>query len=178
MMIAAKFRFRSRLGVFFGLLVVMAPPNTGSRRYRRSVHRSVNVHHNVDVHRNVNVHRDVDIDIDRHWFRPGFGVGVAAGAVAGTAAGIAIGAAVAAPTRGYLPVYYGGVNYAYYGGYYYQPAATGYVVVKPPLGAIVPTLPPGATATTVNGQTYFVYNDTYYKPVLVNGATGYQVVQL
>jgi hypothetical protein len=26
MMIAAKFRFRSRLGVFFGLLVVMAPP--------------------------------------------------------------------------------------------------------------------------------------------------------
>jgi hypothetical protein len=30
----------------------------------------------------------------------------------------------------------------------------------------------------VNGQTYFVYNDTYYKPVLVNGATGYQVVQL
>ena len=77
-----------------------------------------------------------------------------------------------------LPVYYGGVNYAYYGGYYYRPAATGYVVVKPPLGAIVPTLPPGATATTVNGQTYFVYNDTYYKPVLVNGATGYQVVQL
>jgi hypothetical protein len=47
-----------------------------------------------------------------------------------------------------------------------------------PLGAIDPTLPPGATATTVNGQTYFVYNDTYYKPVLVNGATGYQVVQL
>ena len=26
MMIAGKFRFRSRLGVFFGLLVVMAPP--------------------------------------------------------------------------------------------------------------------------------------------------------
>ena len=62
--------------------------------------------------------------------------------------------------------------------YYYQPASTGYVVVEPPLGAIVPTLPPGSTATTVNGQTYFVYNNTYYKPVLVNGATGYQVVRL
>ena len=52
------------------------------------------------------------------------------------------------------------------------------MVVEPPLGAIVPTLPPGSTATTVNGQTCFVYNNTYYKPVLVNGATGYQVVRL
>jgi hypothetical protein len=49
---------------------------------------------------------------------------------------------------------------------------------EPPPGAIVPTLPPGSTATTVNGQTYFVYNGkTYYRPVLANGATGYQVVQ-
>ena len=85
---------------------------------------------------------------------------------------------LAAPPGGYIPVYYRGVNYAYYGGYYYQPASTGYVVVEPPLGAIVPTLPPGSTATTVNGQTYFVYTNTYYKPVLVNGATGYQVVRL
>ena len=59
MMIAGKFRFRSRLGVFFGLLVVMAPSILEAGGYRRSVHRSVNVHHNVDVHRNVNVHRDV-----------------------------------------------------------------------------------------------------------------------
>ncbi len=72
----------------------------------------------------------------------------------------------------------GGVSYAYYGGAYYQPASTGYVVVEPPPGAIVPTLPPGSTAATVNGQTYFVYNGTYYRPVLVNGATGYQIVPM
>ena len=179
-----KFRLGSPLMVA-GALLALAPALLEAGGYRRSVHRSVNVHRgnvnvnrNVDVHRNVNVHRDVDIDVHRGWVRPGFGAGVAAGAVAGTVAGIAIGAAVTAPPRGYVPVYYGGVNYAYYGGYYYQPASTGYVVVEPPVGAILPTLPPGSTATTVNGQTYFIYNNTYYRPVLVNGATGYQVVRL
>lgn len=169
----SKFRFGSPLMVS-GALLALAPALLEAGGYRRSVHRSVNVHRNVDVHRNVNVHRDVDIDVNRGWVRPAFGAGV----VAGTVAGIAIGAAVTAPPRGYVPVYYGGVNYAYYGGYYYQPASTGYVVVEPPVGAILPTLPPGSTATTVNGQTYFIYNNTYYKPVLVNGATGYQVVRL
>ena len=173
----SKFRFGSPLMVS-GALLALAPALLEAGGYRRSVHRSVNVHRNVDVHRNVNVHRDVDIDVNRGWVRPAFGAGVVAGAVAGTVAGIAIGAAVTAPPRGYVPVYYGGVNYTYYGGYYYQPASTGYVVVEPPVGAILPTLPPGSTATTVNGQTYFIYNNTYYKPVLVNGATGYQVVRL
>ncbi len=173
-----KFRFGARLMAFSGAFLALGPALLEAGGYHRSVHRSVNVHRNVNVNRNVNVHRDVDINVNRGWARPGFGAGVAVGAVAGTAAGIAIGAAVAAPPRGYVPVYYGGVNYAYYGGYYYQPASTGYVVVGPPIGAIVPTLPPGSTATTIDGQTYFVYNNVYYRPVLVNGATGYQVVRL
>ena len=43
MMIAEKFRFRSRLGVFFGLLVVMAPPILEAGGYRRSVHASTSI---------------------------------------------------------------------------------------------------------------------------------------
>lgn len=148
-----------------------------------SVNRNVNVNRNsnvridrnidrrVDIHRDVDIRRDIDIDIDRH--RHG---GFVAGAVAGTVAGIAIGVAVAAPPRGYRTVYVGSAPYAYYGGTFYQPASSGYVVVAPPVGAVVPMLPPGAVVTTVNGVTVYVVNNVYYQPVFAGGMTQYRVV--
>jgi hypothetical protein len=149
----------------------------------RNVNRNVNINRNsnvridrdidrrVNVHRDVDIRRDIDIDIDRH--RHG---GFVAGAVAGTVAGIAIGAAVAAPPRGYRTVYVGASPYAYYGGTFYRPASSGYVVVAPPVGVVVPMLPPGAVVTTVNGVTVYVVNNVYYQPVFASGVTQYRVV--
>lgn len=145
-------------------------------RGRVSVSRSFNVHgnfnRNVNIHRDVDINRHVDIDVDHHYHGGRF----AAGMAVGTITGLAIGAAVAAPPRGYVPVYVGANPYYYYGGVYYQPASTGYVVVAPPVGVIVPNLPPGSTSMVVNGVTHFVFNGTHYLPVMVNGVTEYQVV--
>lgn len=52
-----------------------------------------------------------------------------------------------------------------------------YEVVAPPPGATVPYVPDEATETTVNGKTYFVYDDTYYKPFSSEGETIYMVVE-
>jgi hypothetical protein len=145
----------------------------------RNVHRDTNInvnrgggHRDIDVHRDV--HRDVDIDVhNRYYGRPGFGAGVAVGA----AAGLITGAAIASLPRGYRTVYVGSAPYAYYGGVYYQPAASGYVVVDPPVGAIIPSLPPGAVVSVVNGANYYMVNQVYYQPVIMSGVTQYRVVR-
>lgn len=51
-----------------------------------------------------------------------------------------------------------------------------YKVVKPPVGATVPYLPDEAKKKTINGKTYLVYEDTYYRPYVSDGETIYQVV--
>lgn len=153
------------------------PPRPPSRSVNVRTNKNVNVHSNrnvnINTNRNVNIntHRHVDVDIDRH--RPGFGVGLAAGLVTGAV----VGAAIATPPRGYSTVYVGSAPYAYYGGVYYQPAASGYVVVAPPIGVIVPVLPPGASIVSVNGSPYYLFNGLYYQPVIVNGGTQYRTVQ-
>src|SRR5579859_7062310 len=45
---------------------------------------------------------------------------------------------------GYTSIYAAGNPYYYYDGVFYEPGASGYVVVTPPLGAVVGQLPPGA----------------------------------
>lgn len=52
-----------------------------------------------------------------------------------------------------------------------------YEVVAPPPGATVPYLPEEADEETVNGKTYFVHADTYYKPFASDGDTIYMVVE-
>ncbi len=140
-------------------------------RQNINVRSNVNVRRDLDVRRNVNVRRDIDIDIDRHHHHGGFAAGVGVGMVTGLVVG-----AVATPPRNHTTVVYGGTTYAYAGGAYYTQGPSGYVVAAPPVGVIVPTLPPGATATIVNGQTFFLFNGLYYQPVLVNGATAFRTV--
>jgi len=80
----------------------------------------------------------------------GSNTGVALGAAAlGTVGGMAVGSALAnnAENTQAAPTY----NY----NYNYSP---------PAIGTTVYSLPPGATITTVNGQTYYVSGSTYYKP--------------
>jgi hypothetical protein len=47
----------------------------------------------------------------------------------------------------------------------------------PPIGTTVYSLPPGATATTVNGSTYFVSGSTYYRPFYSGSQVIYIVSQ-
>jgi hypothetical protein len=52
-----------------------------------------------------------------------------------------------------------------------------YEVVAPPVGATVPYLPDEAEEKTVAGKTYFVYDETYYRPFASDGETIYMVVE-
>jgi hypothetical protein len=49
-----------------------------------------------------------------------------------------------------------------------------FVVAPPPIGVVVPELPPGAVQVVVNGQAAYQFNGIYYMPVFVNGVTQYQ----
>ena len=62
----------------------------------------------------------------------------------------------------YSQIYVGGVPYFYDQGVYYQQNPAGYVVVKPPLGAVVAQVPPGAEALPVNGTIYYYAAGTFY----------------
>ncbi len=77
----------------------------------------------------------------------------------------------------YLParhfrVWVGGVGYYYYDGLYYSYVNGDYVIVSPPVGAVVATIPPDFQPVVINGATYYVNNGTYY----VQTPSGYQVV--
>ena len=74
------------------------------------------------------------------------------------------------PARGYvvdvLPpgnvaITFRGAPFWYHGGVWYQRSGPRYVVVQPPLGVIVPALPPGYTIV-YGGVPYYYANDVYY----------------
>ena len=56
-------------------------------------------------------------------------------------------------------------DYYYDEGVYYQPKddGEGYVVVEPPVGAAVSSLPKDTEEITVEGETYYYYGGTYYQ---------------
>ncbi len=51
-----------------------------------------------------------------------------------------------------------------------------YQVISPPLGATVPYLPEDARKEVIDGKTYYVHNNTWYKPYSSEGDTIYRVV--
>ena len=74
---------------------------------------------------------------------------------------------------GYFTVWVGGVKYYYYDGLYYTYVGDGdYVLVNPPVGAAVTTIPSDFQPVIINGVTYYVNNGTYY----VYTPHGYQIV--
>jgi len=50
----------------------------------------------------------------------------------------------------------------YSSGMFYRYTPTGYVVAAPPIGAVVPALPPGYTVSYFNGAPYYYYGNVYY----------------
>lgn len=66
----------------------------------------------------------------------------------------------------------GGGRYYYYDGLYYKRFGTDYVIINPPIGAVVRDIPADYRPVIVNGVTYYVDNGIYY----VYTRNGYQVV--
>ena len=62
----------------------------------------------------------------------------------------------------YLPVIVDGATFFFAAGSFYQRGSDGYVMVAPPLGAVVPVLPEGYMMVTINGANYYYYSHTYY----------------
>lgn len=67
-------------------------------------------------------------------------------------------------------------HYFYFGGTWYLPDGPRFVVVTPPLGIVIPFLPPYYTTIWVRGIPYYYANDAYYvwRPDL----NGYEVTTL
>ena len=74
--------------------------------------------------------------------------------------------------EGCFTVWAGGAGYYYYDGLYYSRIGGDYVIVAPPIGAVVSVIPPDYQPVVINGMTYYVDNGTYY----VYTRHGYQVV--
>lgn len=71
---------------------------------------------------------------------------------------------------------FGGMSYYYHEGLFYHPHRGAYVVVNPPIGMIVPTLPLGYSMVRVYNRDYFFYDNVYYE--WAPQYNGYRVVQL
>lgn len=76
------------------------------------------------------------------------------------------------PSR-HAVILHGHERYHYYSGRYYRPWNSGFILVRPPLGLIVMSLPIGHRVFISAGIPYFVFGDVYYRQV----PTGYQVVE-
>jgi hypothetical protein len=76
--------------------------------------------------------------------------------------------------RGTIGVNYAGVSYRYHDGIWLEPRGPAFMVVAPPIGLVVPTLPTFSTTVAHGGETYLYVNDTYYRPR--PDLAGYEVV--
>ncbi|MFI5193629.1 MAG: DUF6515 family protein [Chitinophagales bacterium] len=89
-----------------------------------------------------------------------------------------VGATVSSLPPGYETTMVGNDYYYYYGGAFYINTGSAYQVVPAPPGAVVTQIPDGAVEQDIDGQTYLVFNNTYYQPVSENGEDAYEVVQM
>jgi hypothetical protein len=82
---------------------------------------------------------------------------------------------IASLPMGAVSVHIGATPYRYYRGMFYRPYGPQFIITTPPVGIIVPVLPPDCEPVFLNGMSYYRYNDTYYQPLSNN--QGYQVIQ-
>ncbi|MGL4576707.1 MAG: DUF6515 family protein [Burkholderiaceae bacterium] len=75
------------------------------------------------------------------------------------------------PPRAIAPLR-GAPGYRFAQGVWYAPGPGGFVVVRPPVGLVIPVLPPFRTIVRVGPLVYYYVNDVYYRQI--DG--GYEVV--
>ncbi len=105
-----------------------------------------------------------------YYTPPGWGL-------AGLATGLIIGSTISTAPPYYDTVYYGDTSYLYSDGVYLQPQDNSYVIVSPPVGAIVNYLPDGCSAIVDNNVQYFDCSGVIYQPYYQSGNVVYQVVR-
>ncbi len=110
------------------------------------------------------------------WYGGGYRVPPAWG-WAGFATGLVVGAAIATPPPYYNTIYVGSTTYIYSDGIFLEPSDNSYIVVRPPVGAVVTYLPEGCSMIQINNLAYYNCSDIYYQPLYRNGSTVYKVVQ-
>jgi hypothetical protein len=74
---------------------------------------------------------------------------------------------------GYRPYSFQGSRIYFSAGVWYAPGPQGFVVVRPPAGLLVTTLPPFYTTVWISGTPYYYANDVYYR--WTSDANGYEV---
>jgi hypothetical protein len=84
-----------------------------------------------------------------------------------------LGYAATALPRGSIHIAHGGGHYFFDGGVWFRPYAGRYLVIAPPIGIVVPMLPPGFFTLDINGMPYYYANGTYY---MMQPEGGYTVV--
>jgi hypothetical protein len=143
---------------------------------------NVNVNRpNVNINRpNVNINRP-NVSVNNRWrgggwygggYRtpPGWGL-------ATFATGLVIGATINTRPPYYSPVVVGGNNYIYSDGVFLQPRGNSYVVIAPPVGAVVPSIPEGCSATNQGGVVYYDCSGIIYQPFYQGSDLVYKVVR-
>ena len=72
------------------------------------------------------------------------------------------------PTK-FISIVIDGSQYYYCDGVFYRRGLYKYIVVEPPVGAVIPALPLGYQTITVNNATYYTYQGVYYQVAIPSG---------
>jgi hypothetical protein len=68
--------------------------------------------------------------------------------------------------------------YYYYNGTYYENVNQHeYVVVAPPVGALVESIPDNFQELVINGDTYYIVDGVQYRATLYNNEIWYEVIK-
>lgn len=73
-------------------------------------------------------------------------------------------------------VVYRNVTYYYDDGTFFLPRRNDYVVVAPPVGALVAELPSNYQTIVLEGRVYYKVDNVYYKEVVLDGYLWYEVL--
>jgi Family of unknown function (DUF6515) len=152
-------------------------PNVNVNRPNVNVNRP-----NINVNRpNVNVNRP-NVNINNGGWRGGgwYGGGYRTPpgwGLASFATGLVIGATINTRPPYYSSVVVGGNNYIYSDGVFLQPRGNSYVVIAPPTGAVVPSIPEGCSATNQGGVVYYDCSGVIYQPFYQGSDLVYKVVR-
>jgi hypothetical protein len=79
------------------------------------------------------------------------------------------GYAYGALPRNSVSVVFRGDHFFFQGGVWFRPYGPRFVVVTPPLGVVVPLLPPAYATLWIGGLPYYYANGVYYTPVNTGG---------
>jgi len=76
---------------------------------------------------------------------------------------------VQSPPRGFVTLNFGNSFFYMSGGVFYQRAPHGFVVVNPPVGLHMWSLPFGAQRVWFNGAVFYNYNNVFFQPAFGGG---------